>query len=461
MFRVWNLIFEICLLFGIYYLVLKNFMSHKILFATGIFPPDIGGPATMLAHLAQDLTERGFEVKIITYGIEAKERELQPASPAGGRENTQSNDYRVYWVKKNNKLKYFWQMRKLAKWADLIYATDTYSVGYFAYLIKKLTGQKYILRFTGDSAWETARTNSWTEDYIVGFNTINECHPEAPHLRGEGSRGICRKINKLKARRNKILFNADKIIVDCEFNKKLAKIILNSRHSGLDPESKEILNQVQDDKKDKVIIINNAVDFKDEIRIDEKEMARIKKEIGENLPIILTACRLTPWKGVDKIIEILPELKQKIGAVKFLVMGEGSEMENLKLKVKNLKLKNDVIFLGKIPHAETYNYFKAADVFILNSQYEGASHALLDAMSAGVPILASNVGGNPELIENGVNGFLFEYNNKKEILENLEKVLTDAELRKKISLTAEEKVKKFSWEGVVEKTIRVIKSLGK
>jgi glycosyltransferase involved in cell wall biosynthesis len=115
--------------------------------------------------------------------------------------------------------------------------------------------------------------------------------------------------------------------------------------------------------------------------------------------------------------------------------------------------------LGKVPHAETYNYLKAADVFILNSQYEGISHALLDAMSAGIPILAANVGGNPELVENGVNGFLFEYNNKKEILMDLEKILADADLRKKFTLSAQEKVKKFSWEGVVEKTEEVIKNI--
>jgi len=397
----------------------------KILIATGIFPPDIGGPATMLAHLAQDLTARGFEIKIITYS-EAPSTVI-PAQ-AG---------IQVVRIKKNNKLKYFWQMWKLARKVDLIYTTDTYSVGYFAYLIKKLTGKKYILRFTGDSAWETARTNDWTKDYIVDFNS-GECHSERVE-RAMESCCVQDKIDQLKSRRNKILFNADKIIVDCEFNKKLAEII------GVSAE--------------KIVVIPNAVDFNDEIKIEKKETVRIKKEIGENLPIVMTSCRLTPWKGVDKILEVLPELKEKIGAFKFLVMGEGGESEKLKMKNEKLNLGNQVCFLGKVPHAETYNYLKAANVFILNSQYEGASHALLDAMSAGVPILASNVGGNPELIENGVNGFLFEYNNKKEMLENLEKVLTDAELRKKFVLSAQEKVKKFSWERVVEKTEEVIKNI--
>jgi glycosyltransferase involved in cell wall biosynthesis len=420
----------------------------KLLIATGIFPPDIGGPATMLSHLAQDLTARGFEIEIITYSNSSY---VIPANPPAG------GVIHVIRINKNNKLKYFLQMWKLARKVDLIYTTDTYSVGYFAYLIKKLIRKKYILRFTGDSAWETARAKGWTEDYILDFNNgdTGGCHPD-PATAGEGSRKICNKINKLKSRRNKILFNADKIIVDCEFNKKLAvTAVYPERHRyriGGAEGSREFQEYIN-----KITVIPNAVDFTEEIKIEEKEIARIKKEIGEKLQIIMTSCRLTPWKGMDKILEILPELKQKIGAFKFLIMGEGSESEKLKMKSEKLNLENDVIFLGKVPHAETYNYFKSADVFILNSQYEGTSHALLDAMSAGIPILASNVGGNPELIENGVDGFLFEYNNKKEMLFNLEKVLVDTELRKRISLAGQEKVKKFSWDSVVEKTERILK----
>jgi glycosyltransferase involved in cell wall biosynthesis len=162
---------------------------------------------------------------------------------------------------------------------------------------------------------------------------------------------------------------------------------------------------------------------------------------------------------VAKIIEVLPKLKQKIGAFKFLVMGEGSEAANLKSEIKKMGLGNEVIFLGKITHMETYNYLKSAAVFILNSQYEGASHALLDVMSLGLPILASNAGGNPELIQDKISGFLFEYNNGEEILLNLEKLLTEKETREKISLAAQNKSKEFNWNNVIEKTLAVIKNI--
>ena len=420
----------------------------KLLIATGIFPPDIGGPATMLSHLAQGLTERGFEVKILTYTENTKAQKTQK------HENTNN----VYRVKKNNKLKYFWQMMRLAKWADLIYTTDTYSVGYFVYLIKKITGKKYILRFTGDSAWETARTNDWTKDYIMNFQ----------------DKKYDVKIEKLKVRRNKIFFNADKIIVDCEFNKKLSV-------SAVYPEEEPrtmMRGKYRDDErslgfreyKNKISVIYNAVDFNVGIVGTglDLSMAIKQKYSPHGEKIMMTACRLTPWKGVDQIINILPDLIKQIGSVNFLILGEGSELENLKSKIKNLKLDDNVHFLGKINQEDMANYFKIADVFILNSQYEGLSHTLLEVMQAGAPIIASNCGGNPELIENGVNGFLFEYNNKQEMLASLEKILIENRrdrsrpvptLAEFLSQNARKKVKEFKWSEVVEKTTGVIKSL--
>jgi len=66
-------------------------------------------------------------------------------------------------------LKYFYQLLFLASWAEVIYVTDLYSVGYFAYLINKIFGKKYLIRFAGDSAWETAVANGQTDDNLSVF----------------------------------------------------------------------------------------------------------------------------------------------------------------------------------------------------------------------------------------------------------------------------------------------------
>jgi glycosyltransferase involved in cell wall biosynthesis len=426
--------------------------KQKLLIATGIFPPDIGGPATMLAHLARSLQERGFEVKIITYS-----EVPSPVIPAEA-------GIQVARINKNNKLKYFWQLWRLARGTDLIYATDTYSVGYFVYLIKKITGKKYVLRFTGDSAWETARTNGWTMDYIVDFQ----------------NKKYDFRIEKIKARRNKILFNADKIIVDCNFNRQLAEII------GVSAEKIEVVYNAVDFEKphpDPLLRKERGTDGPTLSPYEGERWREVYNQIKQKFSphgekIILISCRLTPWKGVKEIIEVLPRLIEKIGPVNFVVLGEGNEMENLKIVSRKLSVENYVHFLGKVKHEETRAYFAVADCFVLNSQYEGASHALLDAMQIGVPIIATGVGGNPELIENNKDGILVEYGNNLELLNALVKILSDnpschsgpvsqhgvnsggnpegESFAKMLANNAREKAKKFVWEAVVEKTEKVL-----
>ncbi|MFH1583342.1 MAG: glycosyltransferase, partial [Candidatus Falkowbacteria bacterium] len=192
-------------------------MSKKILIATGIYPPDLGGPATLLTELPSAFVKRGIEVKVITYSDVV----LTP------QEKQEKIVYRISRQQYSfcRKAKYFWQMLGLSFWSDLIYVTDTYSVGYFAYLIKKLTGKKYIIRFAGDSAWEKAAAAGWTKDYIVDFQ----------------NKKYDSKIEKLKQRRAIILKNADGVIAVSHFMSDLAQKI------GVDGK--------------KITMIYNAVDF--------------------------------------------------------------------------------------------------------------------------------------------------------------------------------------------------------
>ena len=118
----------------------------------------------MLEAMVKSLSDYGFRVKVITYS----ENKSSDAKEYG----------RIYRVIKKkpfvfSRLKYFLEMCKLSEWADLVYATDTYSVGYFSYLIKIFLGKKYIIRFAGDSAWETAVNNNITNDNIIDFQSKN------------------------------------------------------------------------------------------------------------------------------------------------------------------------------------------------------------------------------------------------------------------------------------------------
>ncbi|MBU1034520.1 hypothetical protein KKD42_01875, partial [Patescibacteria group bacterium] len=151
----------------------------KILIATGIYPPDIGGPSRMLEALSRSLQDNGFEVRILAYADEAVKGD------GVYRVSRKQAPFLMY-------IRYFLRMRELSKWSDVVYVTDVYSVGYFAHLIKKISGKKYIVRFAGDSAWEIATAKGWTNDYITDLQ----------------EKVYDKRIEKIKARRKNILANA-------------------------------------------------------------------------------------------------------------------------------------------------------------------------------------------------------------------------------------------------------------
>jgi len=382
-------------------------MNLKILIATGIFPPDIGGPATIIKELQHSLEQRGHEVKIMTY------------ADTGG---WSGNVYRVrrrgaVWAQYFD---YFWQLLRQSRRADVIYATDIYSVGYFAYLAKILLGKKYVIRFAGDSAWETAVGRGWTADYIVDFQR----------------RTYGKKIEKLKNRRRKILVKADRVVAVSNFLADVAGLI------GV--------------PKEKINVIYNSVDFAESVTADGAAVEAIKRRYKAGGKLLVTICRLTPWKGVDGIIRILPQLNAALGPVSLLVLGDGSELDKLQALAADLRLEKNVNFLGRVPRAEVKNYLQASDLFVLNSNYEGFSHSILEAMQAGLPVVATNIGGNPEVIEQNVSGLLVDYNNGAQLLAACSKILNDPALAQSLVLAGLRQIKKYSWQNVVCQTEAVL-----
>jgi glycosyltransferase involved in cell wall biosynthesis len=396
----------------------NNGKKINLLIATGIFPPDIGGPAFMIEALAGGLIENDLSVSIITYADQGQPLEKRKCK---------NGFLKIYRISRSRKplsyLMYFIKLLILSFSADMVYVTDIYSVGFFAYLIKKLFGKKYIIRFAGDAAWEAAVANNWTQDYIVDFQ----------------EKKYDEKIEKLKARRTKIMALADRVIAVSYFLAAVAKKI------GVQTE--------------KIKMIYNSVDFLDEKETDPEDVKKIKEQYGRDAKIIVTSCRLTPWKGVDGIIKSLPRLLDKLGPVNFLVIGDGGEMENLKRLAKEYGVENNVFFLGKIDNNKVDSYMKAADLFILNTNYEGLSHALLGVMKAGTPVISSRAGGNVEVIEDGKDGFLFDYNNVEAIADLAIKVLENKDLAEKFKANAFLKLEKFKWENTIALTVKTIKEV--
>jgi len=172
--------------------------------------------------------------------------------------------------------------------------------------------------------------------------------------------------------------------------------------------------------------------------------------------ILLTIARLTPWKGVALLIEAMPDLIKKYGRIKLVVVGRGSEEKNLKHLAKNLKIEDRVIFTGKAERQEVNDYLAVADVFLLNTNYEGMSHTLLEALKAGLPIITTPAGGNPETIENGVSGLLVGYNDQVKLTEAIGKILADSALAARLAQNARVKVLFFNKERMLNELINIL-----
>ncbi len=373
----------------------------KILIATGIYPPDIGGPATMLEALASSMSRLDFEIQTITYADR----------------NEQGQVYRIsrFQNKIFRYLKYLWHLWILSRRTDIIYATDTYSVGYFAYLIKKFTGKKYIIRFAGDSAWEMAVAAGWANDYITDFQKIK----------------YDKRIEKLKARRKRILINADAVIAVSDFMAKVAKDI------GV--------------KEEKITVIYNAVDF---------FPAPPKREIPLN-PTLVYAGRLVPWKGVAMLIRAVKELKENRPHILLKILGDGPEEAVLRELAGNLGLSKNIIFRGRVSEEESHKIFARSTIFVLNTNYEGLPHSVLNAMRSGLPVITTPIDGNMEVVKDGVNGFLAPYNKLDDWLVSINKLLNDPELQKEFSKKGLETIERFKWSEVIEKTSVLIRSITK
>lgn len=202
----------------------------------------------------------------------------------------------------------------------------------------------------------------------------------------------------------------------------------------------------------KIILVSNALDpYK--IKFLEKEEARQKLQADPNQTIIGTIANLYPSKGIEYLIEAAALLKEKED-LKFLIIGDGPLAESLKLNVKSLNLENKVFFLGHLENAR--QYLPAFDIFVLPSLKEGFPWVVLEAMAAKLPIIATEVGAVPEMIENGKNGFMVKPGQPKQIAEKIEELLKSDYLKTELGLQAHQTVLfKFS----PEKMVREVKSL--
>lgn len=179
----------------------------------------------------------------------------------------------------------------------------------------------------------------------------------------------------------------------------------------------------------KITTIFNGIDGeKYQISVNKKLK---KKELGLNghWPILGTIGRLVPEKGIPYLLNAMPKLLTVFPKAKLLIIGDGFLQNHLKALVKESGLKNNVVFTGnRLDIPEVLNIL---DVFILSSISEGLPMVLLEALAAGCPIVATDVGGVSTAIKNGINGTLIDPKNSDLISSETLRLLQDRSLRDK------------------------------
>ena len=206
-----------------------------------------------------------------------------------------------------------------------------------------------------------------------------------------------------------------------------------------------------------ILVIPNGIDLEKFKNLSRKDI-RKRLKIKDNEKIIAFVGSLYPVKGLRYLIKAMKFMIEETKNVRLMFVGDGEESEELESLVEEFGLKERVKFIGRVQNEEIPQYMAASDVFVLPSLSEGFPNVVLEAMASGLPIVATKVGGLPEIIRDGENGFLVEPKNPKEIAEKVLLILEDDELRERMSRNNKDRVKEYTLESVVERLEHVYRS---
>jgi len=366
---------------------------NSITLTTGIFPPDIGGPASFIPIFADRLIKKGIYVEVITLSDEVVD-DSNLAYKVVRISRKIKKPFRDFLVIK--------EIVKSAKKTDLIFCN---TLAFESAIASKISGKKLVQKIVGDLAWERANVSGRFKGTLDEYQKAN----------------LCLKSKLTNIYRDFAVMQSNLIITPSNY---LKNIVTGWGY-----------------KKDKIKVIYNAVEFEESDTIIKKDKFRI-----------VTVARLIPHKGIDGILKTLAQLNFEFECV---IIGDGPLKDNLIKLAKDLKL--DVKFIQNLSKKEVANWLKSSDIFILNSSYEGLPHIVLEAMANDCPVIASRVGGTPEVVKNNKNGLLFEYNNIDQLKEKIMTIKNDAKLREKLIQNGKNFTKEFSdVEKMVERYIEII-----
>ena len=208
-----------------------------------------------------------------------------------------------------------------------------------------------------------------------------------------------------------------------------------------------------------IVQIPNGISVADFVPPDAAR-ERYRKILGfhQEQKVVMFVGRLLPKKGVDLLLRAWAKVCQEHPTAHLVILGDGPFRAELSALADTLGVSKHVSFQGHVDNVS--HYLWAADVFVLPSKAEGLSNALMEAMAAGLPCVASKVGGNIDLITDGENGLLFDSGNEAQLVAALSNLLRNEAEARKLGRKARKTVEtEFSLSSVVAQYINLYKRL--
>ncbi len=365
----------------------------NILVVTGIFPPDLGGPASYVPAMAEGLRQRGHAIGAV---ITLSER-LDHDDTAHG--------FPVIRLPRHRFRPWRWLLTvatiaRLARQADVVYLNGLVLEGTVA--AAWLTRRPTVVKVVGDLIWEKARNRRATDLSLDAFQKA----PLPPFW------GFLRRLQGWYTG------HAAAVIAPSRY---LAGIVAGW---GVPPQ--------------RVHVVYNAV---------------TPPAAAEPRPPrfdLVTVARLVPWKGIAELIAVCAEL-----GLSLRVVGDGPLRGELEETARRSGAA--VSFAGNVDHAQVAEEIRAARLFVLNSSYEGLPHIVLEAKAAGVAVLASAAGGTPETIAHGEDGWLVPVGDTAALAEALRRLLGDDALRARLAAAGSRQItRSFTFDAQMDETARVL-----
>ena len=350
----------------------------RILIVSGIWPPDVGGPASHAPELAEFLLGRGHSVEVLTTAAAPPVKQpyeirwVDRAAPAGLRHARVAA-----WI------------RERASHADVVYATSMLGR---AVLGSFLARRPVVVKLVADEAYERARRWELFEGDLDAFQRF-----------GGGLR-----IRLLRQARDRAL-------------RRVAHLVCPSGYLAALAVSWGV-------PRERVTVLPNAAPALP--LLPGREGARVQFGVGG--PLLAFAGRITKQKALEVALEALG----RVDGVALAIAGDGPDLPDVRQRVAELGLDGRVRFLGPLNRDGVLTLFRAADASLLTSSWENFPHTVVEALAVGTPVIATSVGGVPELVRDGKNGLLVPVGDRDALAAAIRRVVGEPGLRERLAAAA-------------------------